>query len=141
MRTDHVVALISKIRERANARIVAELARRGHPGLAPSHGAILERLYTLGPLAMGTLAERIDRKKNTVTVLVKKLEEAGYVRRTSSPSDSRVAFIALTKKGEDFRKDFMEVSEKLLCSVFGDMEQSQRETLVAGLERVLANLR
>lgn len=89
---------------------------------------------------MGVLAKAIDRKKNTLTVLVKKLEEAGYVRRTPSPADSRVTLIALTAKGEAFRTDFAAVSERLLAAVWGDMPPAQREALVAGLERVLRNL-
>lgn len=140
VRTDHVIALVSGIRERANALICAELERRGHPGLVPSHGAILAALYDQGALPMGALARTIDRKKNTLTVLVKKLEEAGYVRRLPSPADSRVTRIALTAKGEAFRTDFAAVSETLLAAVWGDMTPAQREGLVAGLERVRRNL-
>jgi DNA-binding MarR family transcriptional regulator len=140
MRTDHVVALIGRVREKANALICSELERRGHPELAPSHGSILATLYDQGALPMGVLAKAIGRKKNTLTVLVKKLEEAGYVRRSLSSSDSRVSMISLTEKGEGFRKDFTEVSEKLLAAVWGDLEQSQKEALVVGLERLLKNL-
>ncbi|MHC1790431.1 MarR family winged helix-turn-helix transcriptional regulator [Solidesulfovibrio sp.] len=140
MPTDHVVSLISRVRERANARIVAQLKRRGHPDLAPSHGAILATLYAGGPVPMGALARSIGRKKNTLTVLVRKLESAGYVCRQASPSDSRVALIALTAKGEGFRKDFQEISDTLLAAVWGTMEDASKEALVVGLERLLANL-
>lgn len=140
MRTEHVVALVSRIRESANALVVSELTRLGHPDLAPSHGAILAVLYDRGELPMGALAQAIGRKKNTLTVLVRKLEGAGYVHRTGSSGDSRVSMIALTPKGEAFRKDFAAISQMLLSRVWGDMEQGQREALVRGLERVLANL-
>ncbi|OLN26166.1 Transcriptional regulator, MarR family [Desulfovibrio sp. DV] len=140
MPTDHVVSLISRVREKANALIVAQLERRGHPDLAPSHGAILATLYACGPVPMGVLAKSIDRKNNTLTVLVRKLESAGYVCRQAAPSDSRVALIALTPKGEGFRKDFQEISDTLLAAVWGTMEDTSKEALVAGLERVLANL-
>ncbi len=140
MATEHVIALIGGIREKANGLISAELKRRGHPGLAPSHGAILAQLYQRGPLPMGALARAIRRQKNTVTTLVGKLERAGYVRRLASDSDQRVSMIALTEKGEAFRADFLAISETLLAKAWGDMGQPQREELVAGLERLLANL-
>jgi len=140
MRTDHVVALIGRVRERANRLICAELLRLGHPELAPSHGSILAALYDQGDLPMSVLAKAIGKKKNTLTVLVKKLEKAGYVRRELSLTDSRVSIITLTEKGKAFRKDFNAVSEKLLATVWGDMEKSQREALVAGLERLSRNL-
>ncbi len=140
MQTEHVIALVSRIRESANALLVSELARLGHPDLAPSHGAILAVLYDRGELPMGALAQAIGRKKNTLTVLVRKLEQAGYVQRTVSPGDSRVSMIALTAKGEAFREDFGAISRMLLSRVWGDMEQGQREVLVQGLERILVNL-
>ncbi|UZP66699.1 MarR family transcriptional regulator [Desulfovibrio mangrovi] len=140
MKTDHVVSLLGKVLEKANGLIAAALEERGHPGLVPSHGAILVRLYEQGSLPMGVLAESIGRKKNTVTTLIKKLEEEGYVKRTPSLADSRVSLISLTAKGEAFRSDFLAVSDKLLSAVWGDMEVAEREVLVAGLERLARNL-
>ncbi len=140
MRTDHVVALMGRVLEKANGLITAELDQRGHPGLVPSHGAILARLYDDGALPMGVLAEAIGRKKNTVTTLVKKLEDEGYVKRTPSPDDSRVALVSLTAKGEAFRADFDAISAKLLAAVWKDMGQDDKEALVSGLQRLLANL-
>jgi MarR family transcriptional regulator, organic hydroperoxide resistance regulator len=140
MRTDHIIALLSGIRERAHALISAELERRGHPGLAPSHGAILARLYEQGALSMSVLAREIGRRKNTVTSLVRKLEAAGYVRRQEDPEDDRVTLVALTEKGEAFRADFKEVSDILLAKVWGRMDGPRKAKLVAGLEELLRNL-
>jgi len=140
MRTDHIIALIARVRARANQLIITELERRGHPGLAPSHGAILARLYESGPLPMSVLAQAIDRRKNTLTTLVNKLAAAGYVTRQPSPDDSRVALIALTQKGEDFRGDFRAISELLLARVWGTIDEAERTRLVHSLETILGNL-
>jgi MarR family transcriptional regulator, organic hydroperoxide resistance regulator len=140
MRTDHVIDLVSRIREQAHARITTALARRGHAGLVPSHGSILARLYEQGPQPMGALAQAIGRRKNTVTSLVRKLEAAGYARRLNDPTDSRISLVALTEKGQAFRADFEAISTALLATVWGGMATSRRESLVAGLEEILANL-
>lgn len=140
MRTDHVIALLADIRGRAHEFIAAELERRGHPGLAPSHGAILARLYEQGPLPMGVLAQGVGRRKNTLTTLVRKLEAAGYVQRQPDPRDSRITRVALTAKGEAFRPDFSEVSRILLERTWGSLDRSRQEALVAGLEEILRNL-
>lgn len=47
---------------------------------------------------MKELAEKIFRKKPTVTVLVDKLVTLGYVIKEKSKADSRVTFIKLTEK-------------------------------------------
>ena len=140
MKTDHIVALISRIREQANNLLVAELAKRGHAGLAPSHGAILHALAERGPMPMSALAEAIGKQKNTVTTLVGKLEQAGYVFKTPSREDSRVTLVSLSAKAVAAAPDFAAISQTLLGAVWGDMPQAEKEALVQGLEKVLRNI-
>jgi DNA-binding MarR family transcriptional regulator len=140
MNTDRVIALISEIREGANKLIAQELARRGVNGIVSSHGNILVQLYRHGPMPMSRLAELIGRKKNTLTVLVRKLDKAGYVKLGKSPGDNRVTVVELTEKGEEFRRQFQEISKVLLDRVWGDMPREQREILFAGLEKINRNL-
>lgn len=140
MKTDHIVALISRIREQANNLLVAELAKRGHAGLAPSHGAILHALAERGPMPMSALAEAIGKQKNTVTTLVGKLEQAEYVFKTPSREDSRVTLVSLSPKAVEAAPDFAAISQILLSAVWADMPQAEREALVLGLEKVLRNI-
>lgn len=140
MDTDSVIDRTARIREKANAFIVAELAGRGVTGLVPSHGSLLAQLYSHGSLPMGRLAALIRRKKNTVTTLVRKLEAAGYVTCRKDAVDSRVTLVAPTEKAEAFRQDFQAISQALLERVWGDMPEDARLALVAGLKRLEANL-
>jgi DNA-binding MarR family transcriptional regulator len=49
---------------------------------------------------VGELARRLHLAQSSVTELVNRVEQAGYVRRTPSTQDARVAHIALTEEGE-----------------------------------------
>ena len=140
MKTDHIVALVSRIREQANSLLVAELAKKGHTGLAPSHGAILHVLSDRGSMHMSALAEAIGKQKNTVTTLVNKLEKAGYVVKSPSPDDSRVTMVSLSDKALAARSDFAAISQTLLNAVWADMPQAEKESLVLLLEKVLRNI-
>lgn len=140
MRTDHTVALIANIRDRAHRMILRELAARGVYDLAPSHGKILDELYREDGLRMQVLAGRIRRDKSTVTVLVNKLVELGYLRRQASPRDRRVTELYLTRRGRGLRPVFEEVSAQLLQQLFGDMKPADRESLVGHLEEIMKNL-
>ena len=71
--TDAVIALAAAVREQANAFLLRALAERGVTDLLPAHGAVLHALFRQGPLSMSALAEAIDRRKNTVTGLIKTL--------------------------------------------------------------------
>ena len=140
MHPDTVIACVARIRGKANAFLLAELARRGVTGLVPSHGGILAQLYQYGPLPMGRLAALIRRRKNTVTTLVRKLVTAGFVACAKDPNDCRVTLVAPTEKAEAFRRDFEAISRELLQRVWGDMPEADRTALMAGLERLEANL-
>lgn len=140
MKTDHIVALVSRIREQANSLLVAELEKHGHTGLAPSHGAILHVLSDRGPMPMSALAEAIGKQKNTVTTLVNKLELAGYVLKSPSQLDSRVTLVSLSDKALAAQQDFAAISQTLLTAVWADMPQAEKQAIVQGLEKVLRNL-
>ncbi len=138
--TAGVVDLVSRIHRRTREILLEELSRSGAEGLAPSHGDILIRLYREGPLSMSRLAERVDRRKNTLTVLVRKLQESGYVTCAPDPSDGRALRVSLTPKGRAFEADFRAISARLLERIWGDMPDDERERLIGGLRRLRENL-
>jgi MarR family transcriptional regulator, organic hydroperoxide resistance regulator len=140
METNHIVSLISKIRNKANRIIVGELRRRNIKGLSPSHGNILFFLFQSECSTMMELARKIDRDKSTITALVRKLVTMGYVETAKSESDSRVTFVRLTEKGRRLKPDFEEISNILLERIYGDCSFREREVIVNGLERMLKNM-
>ncbi|NLJ76587.1 MAG: MarR family transcriptional regulator, partial [Peptococcaceae bacterium] len=81
MREGNALALISRIRDKANRFIVRELENQGIRGIVPSHGDILMILFRENKCTMKGLAERICRTKSTVTILVEKLIAYNYVKK------------------------------------------------------------
>ncbi len=140
METGHVVSLISKIRNKANRLVVAELHARHIKGLSPSHGDILFFLFQSESSTMLELAKRIDRDKSTITALVKKLVAMGYVETARSESDGRVTLVRLTEKGRQLKPAFDEISHTLLERIYGSCSAQEREVIVSALERLLKNV-
>ena len=115
-----------------------ELRNYGIEGIVPSHGHILALLFNDGPQIMQDLAKKIRRTKPTVTVLVNKLVEHGYVVREQDATDSRVYYILLTTKGNEFSRIFQEISAKLKTKVYGAMTESEAgrlEYILGQIER------
>lgn len=140
VKTDHVISLISRIRDRANRLIIRELEARNIHGLAPSHGDILALLFRSRAVPMKEFAERINRDKSTVTALIKKLIALGYVERFPDPEDGRVVLIRLTEKGWRLKPDFDDISKTLLDRVYRGFSEEEKEVMVRSLERMLKNL-
>lgn len=139
MKPELIMLQIGRIRDKANAFLVRDLASRNLKGIAPTHGDILWALMTYGELPMKRLAEIINRDKSTVTALVTKLIDFGYVRRTANESDLRSSVISLTDKGRAMQKDFREVSESLRKKAYQGLSDEEKETLMRLLTKIHDN--
>lgn len=128
MRTEKkgdAVARMSRSLERANRFIQQELEKRGISGIVPSHGDILYILFLSGKVPMQEVAKKIHRTKPTVTILVKKLVDMGYIQKEKSREDNRVTYISLTDSGRALRPIFEEISKKLQERVYGGFTTEQ----------------
>lgn len=139
MKLYKTVDLIGRIRESSSRFISDELAKAGAEGMSPSHGAILNALYRNGQMTMKEIADAIKRTQPTVTVLVEKLADLGYVARQKSPADGRTTYIKLTKKGSEFESAFMDISRKLNTKIHKGLSEKEIETLEKLLERIAVN--
>lgn len=141
MNTNGIVVQIARIREQANLLIEKELKDRSIEGIVPAHGPVLVCLFEqTKPIPIKAVVERTGRAKSTVTMMVKTLERYGYIHKTTCQSDNRVTYIELTKKGRAIRKDFEDISKRLIKKLYGKMSKNNRETLVGQLEIIEQNL-
>jgi len=119
----------AKLRDKGNAYILASLDRAGLKGIVPSHGDVMVQLFTKGACNMGDLARSAKRSKSTVTVLVDKLEKAGYVQKQCDPKDSRGTLVSLTEKGLELEPIFEEISEGLNRLISENLTEEEIKTL------------
>jgi DNA-binding MarR family transcriptional regulator len=137
---EQIASVISRIHENANRIILDELAGHGMEGLVPSHGGILSCLFANDGLPMSEIAKKIHRKKNTITVLVEKLETYGYVTRVADSEDNRISLVYLTAKGKSIRGTFTMISDKLISSIYKGISKEEKLTLMNLLDRINENL-
>lgn len=140
MKKGNALASISRIREKANRFIVRELENHGIKGLVPSHGDVLVVLFQGEKYTMKELADRISRTKPTVTVLIEKLVDYGFVEREKSCKDSRVTYIKLTNKGIELKPIFDDISKKINALLYGGLTEREPEVLEKLLHKINAKL-
>ncbi|WPC43038.1 MarR family winged helix-turn-helix transcriptional regulator [Clostridium sp. JS66] len=139
MQSTDIISLISKIRDSANKFITNEMDSWGVKGLVPSHGDILFALLKSEKLTMKELSEKIQKDKSTVTVLVNKLIQQGYVEKTRDIDDNRVVFVTLTEKGKGLKTMFDSISKDLLSTVYKDISENEKEDLINTLIKIKNN--
>jgi DNA-binding MarR family transcriptional regulator len=88
---------------------------------------------------MKKLSEIINRDKSTITALVNKLINSGYIQRRTHESDSRSSIISLTEKGRAMQKKFREVSEALRKKAYKGLTDEEMETLMHLLTKIHDN--
>jgi len=138
---NHIIALISTIRDKANKLIISELKQKSIVGLVPSHGNILYLLYyAKDNVTMQDIAKKINRDKSTVTSLVNKLVKLGYIEKLKNSEDSRSTIISLTEKGWELKVIFDDISDKLIETVYKDFSQNEKIVVIEALEKINRNI-
>ncbi|MCM1321553.1 MAG: MarR family transcriptional regulator [Bacteroides sp.] len=134
-----LTSLISSIHSAAAEFLKFQLEADGLPEFTTSHGNILFQLSQAEKLTMTELAKRVHRDKSTATVLVRKLEKAGFVIRKKSQTDNRITFIALSEKGLSYTRATEKISRKLNETGYAGFSEQEKEILYTLLEKVAGN--
>lgn len=90
---NQAIRLLS-LRHRARAtQLLAPL------GLHPGQEALLLELDRTGPRIQAQLSEALGCEPPSVTLMTRKLEASGHIRRAADPADKRATVVALTDSG------------------------------------------
>lgn len=107
------VGMVARL-ERINFnRAVAE------EGLFAGQHKIIMFLKYQGSATIGEIAKETGTKPSTISVSVKRMEKAGFVKRRQSKADGRITEILLTPKGQAVPENIhhkMEAEEKMLTN-------------------------
>lgn len=118
---------------RHRARAAALLAPLG---LHTGQEAVLLELARSGPMIGAELSEALACEPPSVTLMVRKLEASGYVRRKPSAADRRASVIELTESGAAL----VEQIEELWCELAEETVRGLPAATVAELPATLATL-
>lgn len=101
---------------------------------------VLSHLANSGAMAQLQLVERTHLKPPTVSVLLRRMEEQGYVCRTPDRRDRRAVLVELTEKGRAFDRDHLKRISSNDRVALRDFTPEECATLEALLCRVRHNL-
>ncbi len=85
-------------------------------------------------------AERLEIEPITLTRIVDRLEEAGWIERQSDPADRRARILHLTDKSRSTVTRLRASVEALFEDMLGGFDPAEREIFARLLERIADNL-
>jgi len=133
---EKIVHLMSGISERIFFSLSSSYKNEGFKDLSPPQGAVLCALGTKIPASMTFISRKILRDRSTVTQIVKRLVECGYVERTKNKDDSRVTEVILTEKGKTARAAVIRSSRKMFKRIYKNTTPEERKLLISLLEKI-----
>jgi len=110
--------------------------------LIPTHGNVLTSLYESDrKLTMKEIAKKIGKDKSTVTPLINKLIDLGYIQKEKSPIDKRITYISLTPKAREIESTFNHISDQVKETAYKDFTKEEKEEFLRLLKKLNSNFR
>ena len=106
-------------------------------GLTYTQYLVFLVLWERDGCTVGELCDKLMLDNGTLSPLLKKMQQAGYIERTRSASDDRVVVITLTEAGRALQELAKDVPGKVASCV--DLPPEKAQTLYALLYELLDN--
>jgi DNA-binding MarR family transcriptional regulator len=104
--------------------------------VTPEQYSILRYIDSNGPQRLKDIASYIGTTASPVTISVKRLEKQNLVKRERSSKDERVVTVRLTKQGRERFETWRLRRREAISRVFESLNQKEKATLLALLQKV-----
>ncbi|KQB77935.1 MarR family winged helix-turn-helix transcriptional regulator [Clostridium butyricum] len=142
MNDKYIIYFISRTKSNMIKFIENKLKENNLTELIPTHGNVLTSLYESDrKLTMKEIAKKIGKDKSTVTPLINKLIDLGYIQKEKSPIDKRITYISLTPKAREIESTFNNISDQVKETAYKDFTKEEKEEFLRLLKKLNSNFR
>jgi DNA-binding MarR family transcriptional regulator len=139
MRRREAGFLISKIHQLSGRIFNRKL--RGHDiEINRAQGRIMFVLWKEDGIPIRELARRTSLQKSTLTSMLDRLEESGFIQRVPSREDRREILIERTRRDRAFQANYTRVSEDMTKLFYRGFSEVEIDEFEGYLRRILENL-
>jgi MarR family transcriptional regulator, organic hydroperoxide resistance regulator len=109
-------------------------------GLHPGQELVMMYLWELGPQRQTDLIRLVDSDAATMTRTIRRLEQAGFVRRSPVAGDKRAFLIEPTAASRALRPQVEQIWSQLEQIAVGGVSEREQQTILSVLEGLEARL-
>lgn len=136
-RTGFLISQIKQVQARIFQRLLQDSGVEEFNG---PQGRILYVLWQKDEVPIVDLSQKTGLAKNTLTVMLGRMEEAGLIEKKASDSDKRQSLIVLTGKAKNLQEKYDEVSQKMNSVFYDGFTEKEVATMDGFLDRIIENL-
>ncbi|KQT12262.1 MarR family winged helix-turn-helix transcriptional regulator [Ramlibacter sp. Leaf400] len=107
-------------------------------GLSSIEWRVLATLHDGGPLTVSQLAQEVLSKQPTVTKLVQRMADQGWVALQASPADQRRTMVSATAAGRRLVKPLVEEAKEHEARLLRALGATEKKALRQLLEKLVA---
>lgn len=113
-----------------------QIMSRANCDLPRTHVLLLTRVHQYGPARLSELAAAMTVDKSTLTPMVQRLEDRGYLVRGPDPSDKRASVMRITRSGRRLLERLHDSSREMFIDLLQDWSMHDREQLAHYIGRL-----
>jgi len=132
--------LIAKIHQIAGRVFARLLKEHGIEDINPAQGRILFALWQQDQVPIHVLARQTALKKSTLTSMLDRLEDDGFITRSVAPEDRRIVIVMLTDKSRYWQDIYTAVSDEMIGIFYAGMPVDEITIFEKQLKQILTNL-
>jgi DNA-binding MarR family transcriptional regulator len=131
--------LMAKIRQVSERIFVRKLKECGIE-INPAQGRIMFALWQDDGVSINKLVKKTQLGKSTLTSMIDRLEEMGYVKRRRSRQDRRQILIYRTEKDKVMERKYVQVSQEMTALYYEGFSTGEISRFEQDLKHILNNL-
>ncbi|MBU2937620.1 MULTISPECIES: MarR family winged helix-turn-helix transcriptional regulator [Pacificibacter] len=133
---DHPAQLVRRVHQRVAHMFTQAVVM---PNLSVTQFVALVTLLKEGTVSQSRLGRLTSMDPSTTTVVVRKLEKDGLIKKTKSADDQRASVIELTPAGRDCAQVHIPISLKAKEDLLAPLTPIERSLFVELLRKVLSD--
>jgi len=131
--------LIAKIRQ-VSGRVFERILKEYDVEINSAQGRIMFALWQADGIPINELAKKTQLKKSTLTNMLDRLENMGYVRRQRCKKDRRKILIKRTNKDKTLESKYVELSQEITKLFYKGFSKTEIDRYENDLAKILDNL-
>jgi len=105
-------------------------------GLNPTEFAVLELLFHKGDQPIQQIGQKILLSSGSMTYVIDKLEEKGFLRRKPCPNDRRVTYATITAAGQTLMEKIFPKHREAIRSIFSALDSDEKQEMIQLLKKL-----
>ena len=128
----HLQIILQKAVKSINNKIGKDFREKG---ITVSQFSVLDVLYTKGEMRVCELIEKALSTSGNITVVIKNMEQKGWLYKKTCPTDKRAFLVGLTDKGKKLFETLLPEHRNEIKNTYSILSSEEKQELIKILRK------